>query len=41
MKTFRCKIARQVDGFVQALAYIGPFDRVPAGWSIVMRRAAR
>ena len=41
MKTFRCKIARQIDGFVQTLAYIGPVDRIPRGWSIVMRKASR
>jgi len=41
VKTFRCKISRQLDGFVQTMAYIGPFDRIPPGWSIVMRRAAR
>ena len=40
MNMFRCKIARQIDGFVQMLAYIGPVDGVPCGWSIVMRRAA-
>lgn len=39
MRTFRCKIARHLDGM--RLAYIGPFDRIPRGWSIVMRRAAR
>lgn len=39
--TFRCKIARYVDGFVQTLAYIGPVDHIPSGWSMVMRRAAK
>lgn len=38
MKTFRCRIARMNDGFVQTMTYIGPFDRIPAGWSLVMRR---
>lgn len=41
MKTFRCRIARLVGPAVQTLTYIGPADRVPAGWSIVMRRLAR
>lgn len=38
MKTFRCKIAR-ADGF--KMPYIGPVDRIPAGWSMVMRWGAR
>ncbi len=41
MKTFRCRIARQVGQAIQTLPYIGPVDRIPAGWSIVMRRPAR
>jgi hypothetical protein len=40
MKTFRCKLVRVVNNQVQRLIYIGPFDRIPEGWSIVMRRAA-
>lgn len=38
MKTFHCKIARQFGPYVQTLDYIGPADRIPQGWSIVMRR---
>ena len=37
-RTFRCRIARLRGGFIQTMAYIGPVDRIPAGWSIVMRR---
>jgi hypothetical protein len=37
-RTFRCRIARLQDGFAQYVTYIGPVDRIPAGWSIVMRR---
>lgn len=36
--TFRCRIVRMRDGFVQVMTYIGPVDRIPAGWSLVMRR---
>jgi hypothetical protein len=37
-RTFRCRIARIVGPSVQTLSYVGPLDRIPAGWSIVMRR---
>jgi hypothetical protein len=37
-RTFRCRIARLQGGFAQYVTYIGPMDRIPAGWSIVMRR---
>lgn len=36
--TFRCRIARMVGPSVQMVSYVGPLDRIPAGWSIVMRR---
>ena len=38
MKTFRCRIARMDDGTIQIVTYIGPVDRIPTGWSLVMRR---
>lgn len=38
MKTFRCRICRRVDDCIQFVSYVGPIDRIPAGWSIVMRR---
>ena len=37
-RTFRCRIVRLNGGFAQYATYIGPFDRIPAGWSYVMRR---
>jgi hypothetical protein len=37
-RTFRCRIARMNDGAIQIVTYIGPVDRIPAGWSLVMRR---
>lgn len=37
-RTFRCRIARLNGGAIQTLTYIGPFDRIPAGWSLVTRR---
>ena len=40
-KTFRCRIARQLDcGVIEVLSYLGSLDGIPAGWSIVMRRVA-
>lgn len=36
--TFRIRIARMNDGAIQTVTYIGPIDRIPAGWSMVMRR---
>jgi len=36
--TFRCRIARMNDGAIQIVTYIGPAHRIPAGWSLVMRR---
>lgn len=41
LRTFRCRIARQVGPAVQYLHYVGPLDRIPAGWSIVMRRVLK
>jgi hypothetical protein len=38
MKTFRCRIARMNGGAIQTVPYIGPADRIPAGWRLVMRR---
>lgn len=37
-RTFRCRICRLRDGAMQTLTYIGPLDRIPLGWHIVMRR---
>ena len=37
-RTFRCRIARWLDGRMQYVTYVGPVDRIPHGWSIVMRR---
>lgn len=37
-KMFRCRIARLVNGAIQTATYIGPFDHIPAGWSMFMRR---
>lgn len=37
-RTFRCRIARMNGGAIQTMTYIGPVDRIPAGWSMVMRR---
>jgi hypothetical protein len=39
MTIFRCRIGRETaPGVVQTLTYIGPFESIPAGWSMVMRR---
>lgn len=38
MKTFRCRIARWLDGRLQYMTYVGPFDRIPYGWSMVTRQ---
>lgn len=39
--TFRIRIARMIDGFVQTVTYIGPKDRIPFGWSLVVCEVAR
>jgi hypothetical protein len=38
MKTYRFRIARMNGRAIQTMTYIGHFDRIPAGWSLVMRR---
>jgi len=35
---FRCRLVRMIDGFPQSIIYVGPFDKIPAGWSMQMRR---
>lgn len=37
-KMFRCRIAKMVDGALVTATYIGPFDKIPTGWSMFMRR---
>lgn len=41
LRTFRCRIARMVGPAVEFMSYVGPLDRIPAGWSIVMRRVLK
>ena len=38
MKRYHLKIARWTPPACVILPYIGPIDRIPAGWVIVMRR---
>ncbi|HVI55447.1 MAG TPA: hypothetical protein VM621_10390 [Luteibacter sp.] len=35
---FRCKLAKMVNGAMVTVTYIGPYDRIPSGWSMFMRR---
>lgn len=37
-KILRCKLAKYVGGSMVFVTYIGPFDRIPEGWSMCMRR---
>lgn len=37
-KMFRCRLIRFVDGVQQVITYVGPFDDIPKGWSMFMRR---
>lgn len=29
----KCKIVRIVNGFIQFATYIGPYEKIPEGWS--------
>lgn len=38
-RMFRCKLAKRVGDRMVIVTYIGPYDRIPAGWSMFMRVA--
>jgi hypothetical protein len=37
-RMFRCRLAKMVNGAMVTVTYIGPYDRIPPGWSMFMRR---
>ena len=37
-KMFRCRLTRMVDGAMQVITYVGPYESIPKGWSMFMRR---
>jgi len=39
--TCRLKLVLYIGAALQTLDYIGPFDRIPAGWSYKMRVVRR
>ena len=40
MKVYRFRLVRTIGDAVERMAFVGPRERIPAGWSIAMRRAA-
>lgn len=38
-RLYRCKIVKRYPGGVHTSTYVGPLSGIPAGWSLVMRRA--
>lgn len=40
-RMFRYRIARRVGDVTQYAIYVGPGDKIPAGWSVCFRAVAR
>ncbi|MBB3227034.1 hypothetical protein FHW69_001635 [Luteibacter sp. Sphag1AF] len=40
-RMFRCRLARIVDGVMQVVVYVGPYESIPHGWSMFVREVVR
>lgn len=37
-RMFRCKLAKRIGDHMVFVTYIGPYERIPPGWSMFMKR---